>query len=642
MKTFSFFSFLLLSGLLAVGPALAQVVPAAPALNHVRTWTARQAGLGPRAGTAAQPVNPATAPPFTDITNALTYLPTAQRAVQTTYVNGMGQVVQVVNRQASPWGQDVVQPRHYDAMGRETTQPLPYVYGGNGEYQPDHATQQPLFYQQTWDHTADDTHPWTRTDYELAGPESRPLRTSGGPGAAWQPGTDHDVRFTYRANGAPATEPVRRFTWETVQAALAPGAAPLPLYAANEVRVRQTTDADNRLTVDYTDAEGRLVLKKAQISGGVWAETAYAYDLFGRLRLVLQPEGNAALTQGAALTASLLRRWAFQYDFDARGRRARSYVPGGADTWYVYGTNNQVILTGQLPANTPEGAPAAPLEWHGLKYDLLDRPVMTYRWAPAATVTVPVPSTGQPPGQTPTTYPPAPLPTDPAEARAVLQAMIDGSLRWFAGTELPIGQSSLSLAALTPLYSNTTGRWPETTPGEAFDSQTRAYTLTNTFPRHGLTESQLLTRAFYDTYNVAARPATHVFEAVEISGNELNANDSSHPDFIVRDDDVSAHTTGLLTVQQERILGNASLWLTTRPGTTRAAGRCNASPTCRRPTASGWRVGSAPRGNAISRARWCSNSWRIPFRIRPTRHPLNTPFTRGSSTMPPAGPRARR
>ncbi len=109
-----------------------------------------------------------------------------------------------------------------------------------------------------------------------------------------------------------------------------------------------------------------------------YLSTYYAYDDFGLLRLVIQPEGVKLLnTLGAAVgpyaaTDDLIRKWSFTYNYDARHRMIERVVPGGASTAMLYDRANRVVGTkDQAPGTPVSGA------WHITKYDALNRPLLT-------------------------------------------------------------------------------------------------------------------------------------------------------------------------------------------------------------------------------------------------------------------------
>jgi RHS repeat-associated protein len=506
---------LLLLGAMGLQIAQAQTPVVEP--NFIRSWTAMKPGIGPR----AQPdVNPASAPQFENLVSELTPLPVSDCAARTTYIDGFGKVDQEMLSNSAPSGQDRVQTHRYDVFGRELRQYLPFVAGHGGGYQETSLARQASFYTAVWDNIANDNAPWSTVNYETKGPDSRPLRSSGGPGYQWQPGQNHEQHLAYRFNNTASDGNIWKITLPAWRSSRQPSGPPLPFWPEGELAVVESTDPDGRRTITYTDTQGRLVLRKAGLTKAPfgaaapteWAQTAYIYDDKSQLRWIIQPEGMQELSMGTT-QSDLIARWAFQYDYDSEGRRIRSHTPGGADQWLVYNQAHQVVLSGQVKPGTNASAAitTALLDWRFTKYDNLGRPIQTGIYNPPS------------------------LSSSPAAARQQLQEFSD--------------------------QLHQVGEYLENS------SQGFVYTWNRAFPDFPNAslprESYLLTQTFYDTYLVASRPGGHNFRDVELRGRDLDPLDSNHPGFSVTESDVSQRTTNLVTVQQERIEGNTSLWLTT-------------------------------------------------------------------------------
>jgi len=403
-----------------------------------------------------------------------------ERQQQLTYFDGLGRPVQQVQVQASPGKQDMVVPIVYDALGRTPTSYLPYTGtgGGGGSFQPGALTQQAAFYQPNGrlDHVVNDAVPSARNLYE-ASPLGRVLE-QGAPGTAWQPGTRHTVKLNQRANLA---DEVRQWTYDE---AASPVCSSPGTYPAGTLVASETRDEQGGLVTEFTDRQGRLVLRKVagtgtacglQPEGGTlvfnapagmgfigirsatWGGllqgttcddaqfdlahradatsyvqalvaaqlrmypapatislpvdyqtlgpdpypgvgksllveaiyapastptntdlcTYYVYDFLDNLRLVLQPEGCAGYSTTApstviSLSADFLQTWCFRYDYDGRRRMVRKQVPGAGEQRFVYNQRNQVVLS--QDANQ---AALGPPQWTFIKYDGLNRPIMT-------------------------------------------------------------------------------------------------------------------------------------------------------------------------------------------------------------------------------------------------------------------------
>ena len=390
------------------GLALAALRPAADAeadtlaaVNFVRTWTPRVALTDslrvPRAGVDSV-------------------------ALSTGYLDGLGRPVQTVLRQASPQRRDLVQPHAYDALGREPKQYLPYpaamarvVPGG---YRPRALTDQQAFYHRPGPPgggigplaSNDPAGGVARTGAAFAETvfEASPLNRAMAQGAAgetWQVTNGHVVERAERPNTA--ADSVLRFAPGYAPAVVDPGYR--GFYAPGELWGTDVADAHGPnepgahgyRTIEWKDKEGQLVARQVEagrrrvpIASGTgageevpagddapllrrWLRTAYAYDDFGRLRYVLQPEGTKHLLPlavpagGAAPWPSAAAPFLFHYRFDARGRQIAKQVPGtDGETLVVFDQLDRPVLS-------QDAAQRARREWSWTKYDALGRVILS-------------------------------------------------------------------------------------------------------------------------------------------------------------------------------------------------------------------------------------------------------------------------
>ncbi|MGI4734884.1 MAG: DUF6443 domain-containing protein [Janthinobacterium lividum] len=251
----------------------------------------------------------------------------------TQYLDGLGRPLQTVAYQASSSKKDVIVPITYDALGRPATTYLPYTDGTNGLFKTNALTQQATFYQVTGDNVANDAAPWAVTEYEPS-PLGRVLR-QGAPGTTWQPdvnaptawtSADHTTKFLYRTN---TDREVR--IWECgteARAVSSPG-----YYSAGQLTVTESKDENGHLTVEYKDKNGQMLVKKVQEDSPVTSTmetnflvTQYVYDVFNRLRLVIQPEGTRSLPQPSG--AGTLRR-------EFWGGKGKGKEVTGKDVWQI-------------------------------------------------------------------------------------------------------------------------------------------------------------------------------------------------------------------------------------------------------------------------------------------------------------------
>jgi hypothetical protein len=232
------------------------------------------------------------------------HLPVEDRTVRTTYVDGLGNVVQSVNWQGSPLKRDVIQPVMYDKHGREVRKYMPFTgtqttgdyvstYDVIHRWSGDYIGAAQAFYAAGSDNgVADEEKPWAETVLESS-PLNRVMK-QGAPGAAWQPaasGDDHTVRFNYTSNTASEV-----LLWEVVgdECQL----SPQHYYPENRLYLTETRDenwkagdGNNGVIKEYKDKQGQIVLKRVYRDNQEH-DTYYVYDTFQNLRFVLPPEAS--------------------------------------------------------------------------------------------------------------------------------------------------------------------------------------------------------------------------------------------------------------------------------------------------------------------------------------------------------------
>jgi RHS repeat-associated protein len=155
-------------------------------------------------------------------------------------------------------------------------------------------------------------------------------------------------------------------------------------YQAGTLYKNVTTDEQGKQVIEFKDKEGKVVLKKVQLTAAPdngsgsdhadWMCTYYIYDDLGNLRCVIQPEGVKALSQnGWLLNPTLYKEQCFRYEYDERNRMVVKKVPGAAEVAMVYDVRDRLVMTqdGNLRAN-PDGS-----LWNFTLYDALNRPIKT-------------------------------------------------------------------------------------------------------------------------------------------------------------------------------------------------------------------------------------------------------------------------
>jgi RHS repeat-associated protein len=353
-----------------------------PKINYVRTWD------------VVVPVSDANSLTIsTDVTTA---------RVTTGYVDGLGRPLQTVIKKGSlvtgGSAVDIVSAVEYDHFGREQFKYLPFAANATGSntsvsdglFKLNPFQQQEVFYNSS--NTASpitgqgETFFYTQTNFE-ASPLNRVQKTMSA-GDSWVKGY-RGLSHSYWINTA--LDEVR--IWNVISN----GSGNLStymvvgIYGPGELYKNVTTDEHSRQVVEFMDKEGKVILKKVEITSvdqnGVgnghlgWLCNYYIYDDLGQLRCVIQPEGIKALAdpQKANWNLSysssvLLNEQCFRYEYDERGRMIVKKVPGAAEVYMVYDARDRLVMTqdGNMRTGT--------VKWMVTKYDELNRPIATYLW----------------------------------------------------------------------------------------------------------------------------------------------------------------------------------------------------------------------------------------------------------------------
>ena len=391
------------------------------------------------------------------------------------YFDGLGRPMQKNLIANSPGWNDVIVPIAYDSFGREDTTYLPYAttVSASGAFNPNAIDdaysancEHYKFYNTHTNSVVNDTKPFAKTEFEPS-PLNRVLK-QGAPGLTWQPNTvaanDHSVKLDYGTNIA--GDNVRMWTIS------AQGTPPNSSgsYLVNTLYKTTTWDENNpndllastSRTEEYKDKQGKVVLKRSYNLSEILS-TYYVYDDFEMLRVVIPPMANG---DGGIVPAGVLADLCYQYTYDSRKRMTIKKLPGADPVYLVYDNRNRLVATqdGVQRAKSPD-------EWTFLKYDALDRPVMTGVYKVADNT-----------------------------APGTVQATVEGFVVY-------------NEDRLTTGYGYTNNSFPK---------------LTGTAPV-AITEADILTLTYYDTYGF---PGIQAFDmsASNISGyNEGSALEGSSP-----------------------------------------------------------------------------------------------------------------
>jgi RHS repeat-associated protein len=335
---------------------VARAAPLPPAynlqtINRVRTWTPSQ--------------------PVTDTA----WVVAAARMVkevkmQTQYIDGLGRLLQTVDRQGSPAGRDIIVPELYDAFGRERCIYLPYVQktgSNNGSFKSAPFAGQRDFYRDgaLSPGVGADSIYYSQTGYEAA-PLNRVLQTWG-PGNAWaKEGGNRPVAQRYLLNTA--ADAVRCWNMQT--------GSPVPVssrvYSAGSLYRNVVISEANVQSVTYTDKDGHTVMKKTQLAAvpGAdhtgWLCTYYVYDDMGMLRFIIPPKAVDVIKGSWVIPATVAAELCFIYRYDHRLRLVVQKFPAADSVEMVYDKRDRLVAR-------RDGIMKVLGQWYAIAYDQLNR-----------------------------------------------------------------------------------------------------------------------------------------------------------------------------------------------------------------------------------------------------------------------------
>ncbi len=128
------------------------------------------------------------------------------------------------------------------------------------------------------------------------------------------------------------------------------------MYAAGQLYKHITTDEHNQQVIEFKDKQGRIILKKVQLTGTAddssgrghsgWLCTYYIYDHLNLLRCVVQPAGVEWLAANSwnISNTTILNEQCFRYEYDHRNRLITKKVPGAGRVQMVYDARDRLVM----------------------------------------------------------------------------------------------------------------------------------------------------------------------------------------------------------------------------------------------------------------------------------------------------------
>ena len=271
------------------------------------------------------------------------------------YFDGLGRIVENVQKGITPNGQDLVDLTEYDIIGRDSCKWNPTPASGNaGGY----------ILKSAFSSLASNQYGSTESPYSKVEYESSPLnRLSGqyGAGAVWY-ANSKKISTSYQVN---ITDEVAYYCVNSNKQLQRNGN-----YLLNTLNKTVVTDEDGKITTEYKNKQGQVVMKRINSSSNV--DTYYVYNDLGQLSYVLPPIAVDSLPSTGQITDDngVLKRYAYLYKYDERGNNVVKRLPGCDSICMVYDKALRLVMS-------QDGNQRAKKNWIVTKYDALGRVIYT-------------------------------------------------------------------------------------------------------------------------------------------------------------------------------------------------------------------------------------------------------------------------
>jgi len=278
------------------------------------------------------------------------------------YYDGLGRPVETVQKQYTPESKDLVSRTEYDPFGREYRQWLPAPNTkSDGTYNGSSAS----FY--------GDTYPYSETVYEPS-PLNR-IQNRWGPGVNWRT-NGRKVTIEYLTNKSGDSTLICPNYYGNGTNSFAKSSD----YATGQLYVTKTTDEDGKVSYEFKDKSGRVLLQR-RMDGNVKYDTNYVYDDFENLVFVLPPVASDALTTAQTYSywntynSIYLPNLVYSFSYNERNLNSSKVIPGVDVENFIYDTADRLVMDQTATIQIPNGTGGR--GWLFNKYDALGRIILS-------------------------------------------------------------------------------------------------------------------------------------------------------------------------------------------------------------------------------------------------------------------------
>ncbi len=114
------------------------------------------------------------------------------------------------------------------------------------------------------------------------------------------------------------------------------------ILPANSLYMTRTVTEDHDTSFVFRDAYDKTICER-RMNEGLAHDTYYVYDLTDRLVCVIQPEGSTRLGSSFSFGDTFANKYCFTFEYDARGRLIRRYVPGSGEERFAYDLRDRMV-----------------------------------------------------------------------------------------------------------------------------------------------------------------------------------------------------------------------------------------------------------------------------------------------------------